>query len=170
MPDHVLRLRERVGGDLVLQLPSAAVAARDAQGRVLLVRHAIGAWVLPGGSIEPGEVPADTAVREMWEETGLVVRLTRLVGVYGGADYLVRYPNGDRTSYVMSLFEALVESGTPRPDGEETLELRFVDEDEASALAPAGWMPEVLRAVFRSGAGAGFRAPTWVPPGPTPGA
>lgn len=34
-------------------------------------------WVLPGGAIEPEEVPADAALREAWEETALHVRLER---------------------------------------------------------------------------------------------
>ena len=34
--------------------------------------------------IEPGETPANAAVRETWEETGLIVALTRIVGVFGG--------------------------------------------------------------------------------------
>jgi ADP-ribose pyrophosphatase YjhB (NUDIX family) len=85
--DFVRRLREFVGGDELLQVPSVSIALRDAQGRVLVVRHSEGGvWLLPGGAVEPTEVPADAAVREMFEETGLLVRLTRLVGVFGGPD------------------------------------------------------------------------------------
>jgi len=165
MPEHVLRLRELVGGDELLQLPSVAIALRDDRGRVLLARHAEGdVWLLPGGTVEPGEVPADAAVREMWEETGLVVRLTGLVGVFGGPELIVRYRNGHRTSYVMSVFEAVMTSGEPTPDAQELLELRFVSEVEAHALRTPPWMAEVLPALFHRPGGHAFRPAAWAPP------
>lgn len=37
-------------------------------------------WVLPGGKLEPGEHPGETAVREVLEETGLTVRPVRILG------------------------------------------------------------------------------------------
>ena len=77
MPEYVKRLRELVGPDEILQIPSVSIALRDQHGRVLLARHVEGdQWVLPGGAIEPGEVPKDAAIREMREETGIEVRLT----------------------------------------------------------------------------------------------
>jgi 8-oxo-dGTP pyrophosphatase MutT (NUDIX family) len=70
--EYVRRLRDIVGGEELLQVPSVSIALRDADGRVLLARHSEGGvWLLPGGAIEPTEVPADAAVREMFEETGL---------------------------------------------------------------------------------------------------
>lgn len=36
---------------------------------------------VPAGSIADGETPSDAAVREVWEETGLRVRVTRSLGV-----------------------------------------------------------------------------------------
>ena len=165
MAEYVRRLRDIVGGDELLQLPSVSIALRDAAGRVLLARHSEGdVWLLPGGSVEPGETPADAAVREMWEETGLLVRLTRLVGVFGGPEHIVRYRNGDRTSYVTATFEAALGSGHARPDGSELLEIRFVSEADAAALRTAPWVHEVLRAVFGASGRAHFRPPTWVLP------
>jgi ADP-ribose pyrophosphatase YjhB (NUDIX family) len=47
-----------------------------ADGRVLLVNHPkLGAWIYPGGHVEPHEVPDQSLLREIKEETGLDVRL-----------------------------------------------------------------------------------------------
>jgi 8-oxo-dGTP diphosphatase len=59
-----------------------AIAVRE--GALLLIRrgHAPsrGRWSLPGGRVEPGETARDALVREMAEETGLVVEVGELVG------------------------------------------------------------------------------------------
>ena len=165
LAEYVQRLRTLVGGEELLQIPSVSIALRDPEGRVLLARQAEGdVWLLPGGAIEPAETPADAAVREMFEETGLLVRLTSLIGVFGGPEFIVRYRNGHRTSYVMSLFEAEASSGRPRPDARELLELRFVTESEARHLPTSSWVEEVLPAVFGSVPARAFRPATWSPP------
>jgi ADP-ribose pyrophosphatase YjhB (NUDIX family) len=60
--------------------------ATDGDGRVLLVRASVrsntpGVWTLPGGGIEHGEDPAEAAVREFAEETGLAAAVTGLRAV-----------------------------------------------------------------------------------------
>ena len=149
MVEYVRHLRDIVGDEELLQIPSVSIALRDVNGRVLLARHAEGdVWVLPGGAIEPAEVPADAAVREMFEETGLNVRLTGLVGVFGGPEFVVHYRNGHRTSYVTAVFEAELCGGEGQLDPNELLEVRFVSETEAETLGKAPWVAEVLNAVF----------------------
>lgn len=166
MSPHLRRLRERVGHEL-LEVPSATVALRDAEGRVLLARHAAGdVWVLPGGAIEPEESPADAAVREAYEETGILVELERIVGVYGGPGFTVRYPNGDACAYITTVFEARSAQTSGTPDGVEVVEIRFFSEAEIASVRTARWVSEVLADVFGRRATAGFRPATWRPSSP----
>jgi NADH pyrophosphatase NudC (nudix superfamily) len=86
------------------------------------------------------------------------------VGVFGGPEFVGHYRNGHRTSYVMLVFEAELDGGSPRADTTEILEMRFVSEREADALPKATWVPEVLRAVFSTKPACAFRPQTWKPP------
>ncbi|MCC8933689.1 NUDIX hydrolase [Rhizobium sp. 'Codium 1'] len=62
------------------RLASSAIVERA--GRFLLVRRgnppAADLYAFPGGRAEPGETPAETALRELFEETGLIGRNPRL--------------------------------------------------------------------------------------------
>ena len=64
---------------------ASAAAVLDERGRVLLIRRRIepfrGAWALPAGYQELDEDPRETALREVREESGLVVEVTRLFDV-----------------------------------------------------------------------------------------
>ncbi len=101
-------------------------------------------WSTPGGSIEIDESPADAVVRETWEETGLLVQPTALIGVFGGSSFVVRYGNGDETQYVMSVFECAVQSGVISSATEEVSACRFVPEVEFRTLDASPWTREVL--------------------------
>lgn len=64
-------------------LCSADAAIIDAEGRLLLIRRADnGLWALPGGALEVGETPAQGAVREALEESGVASQPKALVGVW----------------------------------------------------------------------------------------
>jgi 8-oxo-dGTP pyrophosphatase MutT (NUDIX family) len=166
MSDYMRGLRAKLGPDVVVA-PSASVLVFDEHGRVLVGRHAEGGgrWVIPGGGVEPDEQPADAAVREAWEETGLHVEPTRLLGVYGGPEGRVTYRNGDQVSYLMVVFEGRVLAGDPRPDGVEILELRWVAPPELTALPMAPWMRRLLGDALAERGRAHFAPATWTPPG-----
>jgi 8-oxo-dGTP pyrophosphatase MutT (NUDIX family) len=165
MSEYMRRLRAKLGPDLV-RVPSASVLVFDEQGRVLLGRHVeTGRWVIPGGAVEPDEEPADAAVREAWEETGLHVEPTRLLGVYGGAECRVTYRNGDEVSYLVIVFEARVLAGRPQADGVELLETRWVAPAEAAGLLMAPWMRRLLGDALADPGRSHFVSPTWAPPG-----
>ncbi len=67
----------------------AAVVLVAIDGKLVLVRRAeepeIGAWAFPAGYVDRGEAVEDAAVREVREETGLEVEITRLLGLYSRA-------------------------------------------------------------------------------------
>jgi ADP-ribose pyrophosphatase YjhB (NUDIX family) len=89
-----------------------SAAIFDEHRRILLTRRADnGQWCLPGGGMESGESAAEACEREVFEETGLRVRVKRLVGVYSHSDQLVVYPDGNKAHIVALHFEAEVVSG-----------------------------------------------------------
>jgi 8-oxo-dGTP pyrophosphatase MutT (NUDIX family) len=142
--DYVLRLREKVGHDLIV-MPSVTVLLFDDDNRVLLVRHSDrGVWVAPGGMVEPDEDPYVTALREMREETGLDVDIVSILGVFGGPEFRVTYQNGDRVGYVMTVYEARLRDGEAIPDGVETSDIGFFSKQDIARLETAEWLPVVL--------------------------
>jgi 8-oxo-dGTP pyrophosphatase MutT (NUDIX family) len=142
---HVRDLRAKVGHSLLL-LPSTAVLPRDDDGRLLLVRLLdTGNWATIGGAIEVDESPRDSALREAREEAGIDAELGGILGVFGGPDYRVTYPNGDESAYVVTVFDATVTGGTPRPDGDETSEVGWFRSEQL----PDGQMGRLTRAIFR---------------------
>jgi 8-oxo-dGTP pyrophosphatase MutT (NUDIX family) len=163
MSEYLQQLRKKVGHELLL-LPSAAVALHDDQMRLLLCLHADkNIWVTPGGLIEPGEEPADAAVRETWEETGLIVDVTGILGVYGGPDLIIDYPNGDRAAYIGTIFRGKVTGGTLRPDGDEILDIRYFTRDEFVATPHSKWMDTVAPMLFVKDSTPHFLPPSWRP-------
>jgi ADP-ribose pyrophosphatase YjhB (NUDIX family) len=102
---------ERLGRQGKLRLGCSA-AIFDAQRRILLTRRADnGQWCMPGGAVESGESVAEACKREVFEETGLNVRVRRLVGVYSHPDQLVLYPDGHKAFIVALHFEAEIVGG-----------------------------------------------------------
>jgi ADP-ribose pyrophosphatase YjhB (NUDIX family) len=164
MSDHMRLLRSMIG-TTVLEVPTASVIVIDASDRVLLVRHVDGNdWTTPGGMIEPYETPSDAAVRETWEETGLHVELTRLIGVFGGDACSTTYANGDKIAWVSSVFAGTPIGGELRADGEEILEARYFERAQIRRIRCKPHVALFLDAAYAAGASAHFQRPTWNPP------
>lgn len=164
MSEYIRDLREKIG-TTVLEVPTASVLAFDDSERVLLVRHVEGNdWTTPGGMIEPYETPSNAAVREMWEETGLLVALTHVIGVFGGELCSSTYANGDKIAWVSTLFGARVIHGVLKPDGVETLEARYIGREEIRGIRCKPHVQLFLDAAYSPKHRAHFQQPTWQPP------
>jgi ADP-ribose pyrophosphatase YjhB (NUDIX family) len=75
-------------------------------------RNDCGWWGRPGGRIEPGESIADTAVREVRAESGLMIKIVRLMGNYSElAERIVSFDNGDVRHRIDVIVEAKIISG-----------------------------------------------------------
>jgi 8-oxo-dGTP pyrophosphatase MutT (NUDIX family) len=124
---------DRIGATATLR-PGASAAILDDAGRLLLTKRSDnGEWCLPGGGVDPGERPAETAIREVYEETGLLIRITDLLGVYSNPDVVVVYPDGSRVQIISTLFRAEAVSGQAATSSEVT-EFGWFTAEEAAEL------------------------------------
>ena len=168
------------GTDPAIPVAATVVIVRDGSAgpEVLMIERPdrgsfAGAWVFPGGKLDPADagdedeteeqVARRAGVRETWEETGLHVELTRLLGVFGGALYRARYSNGDEIAFVSTVFLARPLRGTLKPDGEETLETRYFAQAELASLPMKPHVPPVLAIAFSGAPHAHFEPSTWTP-------
>ncbi|MFJ4923805.1 NUDIX hydrolase [Streptomyces sp. NPDC088725] len=153
-PDFIREIRATAGHQLLL-LPGVSVVVFDDQGRVLLGRRAdTGGWSVIGGIPEPGEQPADTAVREVYEETAVRCEAERIVLVQAMRKP-VTYPNGDVCQFMDITIRCRAVGGTARVNDEESLEVGWFSVDA---------LPELEEyAVFRIKQALGDE-PTWFEP------
>lgn len=128
--EYIRQLREKVGHAPIMVVGVAGIVI-NAAGEVLLQRRSDnGEWALPGGAVDPGEEPAEAVVREVWEETAVLVQPERVVAVHGGHDFFMRYPNGDETYIISISFACRPIRGEPRVNDDESLEVRYFAPDQ----------------------------------------
>ena len=125
---------ERAGKNGRLGVGCSAAVFDQAEERILLIRRADnGEWDVPGGYMDAGEDFSEACAREVYEETGLIVEVKRLIGVYTNPHFLVEYPDGNRWQLVILHFEKRIVAGELTP-GEESLELKFCTPAEIETL------------------------------------
>ncbi|HYQ40725.1 MAG TPA: NUDIX domain-containing protein [Polyangiaceae bacterium] len=145
MSPYMKNLREHLGTQLVM-CPSVAALVRNEVGQILfMVRSDNGLWDLPAGAIDPGETPMQAIVREVREETGLIVEPTSVAGVFGGSAFRLRYDNGDVVEYTVIVFECRVIGGELAGLDGEAAELHFIDPSNRPPL-PADFPDELFAA------------------------
>jgi 8-oxo-dGTP pyrophosphatase MutT (NUDIX family) len=112
---------DRIGETGQILVGCSAVIFNSTGEEVLLTRRTDnGKWCLPGGRMEPGESAAEACAREVWEETGLQVKIERLIGIYTSPHRIVTYSDGNRWQIVALNFEAKVTRGELQLSDETT--------------------------------------------------
>ena len=119
---------------------AGAIVVRN--GRVLLGRRAVepsrGSWDIPGGFVDPWELPDQAAAREVCEETGLEVRLVRLLSIVIDT-YQDRH-------YTLNLYYLAEPVGGAEHPADDLTELRWFGSDELPADLAFPHCAEVLEA------------------------
>jgi ADP-ribose pyrophosphatase YjhB (NUDIX family) len=122
-------------------VPCAGAIVFATDGRLLLIQRghppAQGSWSLPGGRCEDAEAPEQACVREVAEETGLQVRVSRWVGH-------VDRDGSAGCIYDIDDFLCTVIGGTLRP-GDDARDARWVSQQELAELPLAPLLRETLR-------------------------
>jgi 8-oxo-dGTP pyrophosphatase MutT (NUDIX family) len=122
-------------------VPAAvAIVARE-DGAVLMIRRTDnGNWALPGGAIEMSEFVADAAVRETFEETGIQVEVTGLLGIYSDPGHVIHFTSNDEVRREFSIvLTARPVSGDPTPSTESS-EVRWVAPGDLAGYTMGGAM------------------------------
>ncbi|MDA2988299.1 MAG: NUDIX domain-containing protein [Actinomycetota bacterium] len=123
-------------------IPCVGAVVFDESGRLLLVQRANppaqGKWSLPGGRQEPDESSIDGVVREVLEETGLVVRVEREVGTVQR-----QAPSGD--TYVIRDFVCTTPTTESVVAGDDASDARFFEIAELGDVDTSEGLLEALR-------------------------
>ena len=127
---------------MIRVIPCVGAVIRDDAGRLLLIRRGhepgMGLWSVPGGRVEDGESDEDALVREIREETGLIVAPGRLVGT-------IRHPSGVTGSeFDIRDYAAEVTGGTLIP-GDDADDAMWAEPGELDSLPMASGLLEALR-------------------------
>lgn len=118
---------------------TAGVVARDELGQVLLIQRADDqTWGLPGGHVESGETWTLAALRECQEETGWLVRIIEIFGVYSDPKtQLHTYPNGHHAHFMSVVFSAETIEKVGEPSDESMAVAFFSVDDLPKSIFPA---------------------------------
>jgi 8-oxo-dGTP pyrophosphatase MutT (NUDIX family) len=141
---------------------AGAVVFDKKHERVLLVEHKkLNAWLEPGGHVEQGEFPHEAAIREVFEETGLKVRLIgdmrKSITGDAVARQLIRpfvimledvpFKEEPHTHFDM-IYLADTEGEEPVRDHEESTNIRWFRQEEIQSIKTFGNVKKLVSAAF----------------------
>lgn len=118
----------------------SVTAVVEHEGRILLIHKTDNKlWALPGGGHDPGESIRDTVTREVKEETGYDVEVTRIVGTYTNPRHVMAYDDGEVRQQFSICFAARLVGGERATSSES----RAVEWVEPSAMGDLPMHPSM---------------------------
>jgi 8-oxo-dGTP pyrophosphatase MutT (NUDIX family) len=133
IPEFITEIRASAGHQL-LWLPGVSAVVFDDEGRVLLGQRADNRqWTVISGIPDPGEQPADCAVREVYEEAGVRCVVERVVLVRAGRE--MEFPNGDKCQFMDVTFRCRAVGGTARVNDDESVDVGWFPVDAMPPLS-----------------------------------
>ena len=132
--NYIQSIRKKVGKEKIILNFTCGILSQS--GKILLQKRADkGTWGLPGGAIELGESAVEALVREFYEETGITVKVHKLLNVY--TKYSDSYPNGDEAQVITILYLVKPENTVSNNSfvSDETLDLEFFDVSDIKNIA-----------------------------------
>lgn len=114
--------------------PAASAFVVKGDAVLLIERSDNGNWSMPGGVHESGETLSRTAVRETFEETGVSIRITGLVGIFTDPGHVTLYTSDGEVRQEFSIvYNAEYLRGDPTPS-DEASRVAWVTLDQLDAL------------------------------------
>ncbi len=128
--NYIRRIRKYVGHQKIILNAAGGIIVKD--NKILLQKRSDNnAWGLPGGMLEVNETYLEAAIREIKEETGLIVKPVNYLGIYHNHNMI--YPNKDESHVICAIYIFEIVSGELRLD-EESLDLKFFSKDELPVI------------------------------------
>lgn len=130
---YIHTMRKLIGNEMLMTVGCGIIIEK---GNQILLQHRKDrdVWGIPGGVMEPGETFLETAMRETFEETGLVAEQLQLFGLYSGEEGFSEYQNGDKIFSVQIVFHSNSFCGELIHNTEESHEHRFFSRNDLPHL------------------------------------
>lgn len=113
-------------------VPSVVAIIRNSEGLILTIHKTDNdKWALPGGGHDPGESIAETVAREVLEETGYLVEIDELTGIYTNPRHVMAYTDGEVRQQFSIAFLAHTVGGSARTSSESDF-VEWISREELS--------------------------------------
>ncbi|HOP57129.1 MAG TPA: NUDIX domain-containing protein [Bacillota bacterium] len=128
MDNYIKYLRNMVGDNKVILCACSVVIVNEKNEVLLEKRSDNHLWGLPGGLMELEESIEECAIREVYEETFLKIRLTRFLGIFNNP--MMRWREHDEARVIAFAFAAKIVGGSLRVNDHESLEMQYFSKDK----------------------------------------
>ncbi len=122
---YIEDMRNLVGNHPLILIGSHAIILNEKDEVLLQLRTDFNRWGIIGGALEYNETLEDALKREVFEETGLIIKNPELFRTYSGPDFFQIYPSGDQVHGVLVVYICREFYGELVCNQSESKELRF---------------------------------------------